>query len=134
MNRAGGFTLLEVLVVLAILGLGAGLVATRLKPGGTGLQVRAAASDFRDLLRAARSSAIGENRTVTVQTVPGGAAFSGGRPFGLAAGLRLGGPPLMAFGPDGSATAARFQLTDGQRVVWVDVDWLTGRVALAEQR
>jgi general secretion pathway protein H len=45
-------------------------------------------------------------------------------------GGRLGG---IRFAPDGSSTGGWIEISDGRRRVQVGVDWLSGRVSLAEQ-
>jgi len=38
----------------------------------------------------------------------------------------------IRFNPDGSSTGGRISLSDGQRRIGVGVDWLTGRVSVAD--
>jgi general secretion pathway protein H len=40
----------------------------------------------------------------------------------------------IRFHPDGSSTGGRISLADGERRVAVGVDWLTGRVSVADVR
>ncbi len=40
----------------------------------------------------------------------------------------------IRFNPDGSSTGGRIALADGKRRVAVGVDWLTGRVSVADVR
>ena len=40
----------------------------------------------------------------------------------------------IRFNPDGSSTGGRIALADGQRRMAVGVDWLTGRVSIADVR
>ena len=40
----------------------------------------------------------------------------------------------IRFNPDGSSTGGRITLADGSRRVAVGVDWLTGRVSVADVR
>ena len=40
----------------------------------------------------------------------------------------------IRFNPDGSSTGGRISLADGRRHVGVGVDWLTGRVSVADER
>jgi general secretion pathway protein H len=42
------------------------------------------------------------------------------------------GGGAIRFNPDGSSTGGRISLSDGGRRIAVGVDWLTGRVAVAE--
>jgi len=120
---SAGFTLLELLVVIAVLALAATLVVPRLSTA-TGASAFAAATE-RTLseLRLARSSAIQERREefvtatrlsdltgVDIETTP-------------ADGIR--------FSPDGSGSGGRVHLLDGGRQASIDVDWLTGRARIS---
>jgi general secretion pathway protein H len=40
----------------------------------------------------------------------------------------------IRFNPDGSSTGGRISLADGPRRIDVGVDWLTGRVSVADER
>jgi len=40
----------------------------------------------------------------------------------------------IRFNPDGSSTGGRISLADGRRRLGVGVDWLTGRVSVADER
>ena len=40
----------------------------------------------------------------------------------------------IRFNPDGSSTGGRITIADGQRRIAVAVDWLTGRVSVADIR
>ena len=40
----------------------------------------------------------------------------------------------IRFNPDGSSTGGRISLADGRRRIGVGVDWLTGRVSVADER
>lgn len=144
-GRAPGFTLFEVLVVLAIVGLMTAVVAPVLFRGLAGTQARAVAYEIAAALRAARGEALAANADVAVmfdlsrnayaverspaKTVPEGVAielyaadieqldaFTGG----------------IRFFPDGSATGGQVTVGDGLARYFVDVDWLTGRISIRE--
>jgi general secretion pathway protein H len=116
-----GFTLLEMLVVIAIMGLALALVAGFGPPRSHGLEMQAAARQVADAMRDARGRAIAQGRpvpltlphlppwlTITLQAPPGG----------------------IVFAQDGSATGGRVLLdTDGQDIA-ITADWLTGRVQI----
>ena len=130
---SAGFTLLEMLVVLAILGLTAGLVASRARPGAGGLELRGAAGQVGNLLREARAQAIATNQAVAVRADPATArlGIAGGREMALPRGVALQASGAIGFSGDGSSTGGSLLLAEGPRRLVVAVDWLTGRVSLA---
>jgi len=141
-SREAGFTLIEVLVVIVILGLAVALVAARGPARNAGLEARAAASDVVQTLRLGRSRAIAEDRPVAVTLdLPSHRmaldglfreALPGWLP--LAARMADGSEPrrpVFEFAPDGSATGGIIALGGGGRRILVSVDWLTGRVDIA---
>jgi general secretion pathway protein H len=132
---AAGFTLIEVLVVVAILGLALGLVGTRLLPRAVGLGAQRAAVETGDLLRLARAQAVGGNRPAIVRPVAAGFEIAGGRHLSLPPGVVVtAAPRAIVFAPDGSSSGGTLALSDGGRDWRIDVDWLTGRVRVARAR
>ena len=141
-----GFTLLEVVVVLAVLALGLGLLAARGPPRSPALEIRAAAGELAQALRLARARAIAGNRPVALTLdlarrswrVDGAPERALPPAFALsirAAGTETLGGRLGAirFAPDGSSTGGWIEISDGHRRMSLGVDWLSGRVSLAEQ-
>jgi prepilin-type N-terminal cleavage/methylation domain-containing protein len=88
MNRrdTAGFTLLEMIVVLVVLGLTPGLVMTHGPVHSRRLELDATARQVAGALRLARSRAIAEERGVAVAFGTGG--------FDSMAAQRLRGPPM----------------------------------------
>jgi general secretion pathway protein H len=139
---SNGFTLIEVLVVLVVLGLLIGIVVTRGPQRSVTLDVRAAAQTIAANLRAARAEAIAHNRdTVFVLDVAqhnfriGSGPVSQLSPNIALAMLTVAGATgqtmgVMRFSPDGSSTGGRIALSEGTKRVQVLVDWLTGRVSI----
>jgi general secretion pathway protein H len=148
--RAGsrsGFTLIELLVVLAILGLALTLTVGYRPPWSRTLGIRGTAAELAAGLRLARSEAILSNRQVLfdVDTVGHHYRVGNAVPRSFPADLsielltvsgeaRKPGEGDIRFNPDGSSTGGRISLIDGQRKVAVGVDWLTGRVSVADAR
>lgn len=137
------------IVVLAVLGLVAGLVLARGAPRSAGLEMRAATGAVAQAMRVARTQAILSNRPVTVLFNPraGTLRVGAAAPRSLPAGTAMnvvstadlasaqageGGPAGIAFLPDGSSSGGRVELARGAKRARVGVDWLTGRVTVAD--
>ena len=137
------FRSIEILVVLAVLGLATGLVLARGPARSAGLDARAAAVEVADMLRQARAQAIAGNRVVRVIVDSSGrrvaAADGTMRGVSLSAGtvVNLAGATrddlaAITFAPDGSSTGGQIDLTVSGRRARVAVSWLTGRVSVGD--
>jgi general secretion pathway protein H len=137
-SKPGGFSLIELLVVLAVMGFVLALVVGYLE--GT-------AAELASGLRLARSQAIADNRPVAFALDLAGHRYrvGGDPPRLLPARLALGLLTVngerrnatsgdIRFNPDGSSSGGRIVLAAGTRRVAVGVDWLTGRVTVADVR
>jgi general secretion pathway protein H len=125
-NQAG-FTLIEIIVVIVIMALVAGLVLVRQPWHSAGLNADATIRTLTNALRLARSRAIAQDRDVAVITASGGFSVDGGAAWALPPEQALT-PSRMVFTPDGGSTGGTILLAAGQRRIAVDVNWLTGRV------
>jgi general secretion pathway protein H len=139
-----GFTLLELLVVLAIIGAVLALVSGFALRGQPGLDVDIAARAVADALRQARSHAVLQNRDQLFALDVEERLFriDGQRaPVQMDKDIELtfhsARSEVMSetigqirFFPDGSATGGRIGLTLDGRHVEVKVDWLTGLVSV----
>jgi general secretion pathway protein H len=146
-RREAGFTLIEMLVVVAIMGFALTMVITRGPVRSQALEMKAAVSEVAQGLRLARSRAIATNTPVqfAVDVPLRSFRIDRGTPTILPRSLSISmtavseetlGARLAAirFNGDGSATGGRIELTDGQRLSQVGVDWLTGRVSVLQVR
>jgi general secretion pathway protein H len=140
-----GFTLIEMIVVLAILGLVLAMVAARGPLGLHTLTARAAANELASGFRQARARAIADNRPVAVNIDLAAHRWriDADRPTNLprdldiavltVAGQTVGGDLAdIRFLPDGSSTGGRVELKDGRRRMRIGVDWLNGRVSVGD--
>jgi general secretion pathway protein H len=133
--REEGFTLIEVLVVLVILGLAVGLVLGRGPLRSAGLETRAEANNIAGALRSARSRAIAGDQSITVAVDPARHELRIGNtaPRPLSGGIALAAPRAgITFAPDGSSSGGHIDLATGPFRMQVAVDWLTGRVSVAD--
>jgi general secretion pathway protein H len=141
-SRDAGFTLIEVLVVIVILGLAAVLVLAQGPARSAGLEARAAASEVAQTLRLGRAQAIATDRPAAVMlditahwlSLDGAPRAFLPAALPLAALMADGSRPRRAvfgFAPDGSATGGTVALGGPGRRILVTVDWLTGRVDIA---
>jgi general secretion pathway protein H len=144
--RLRGLTLLELLIVLTLMGF---IVAIALPTFGGGVSTTALKSAAREIaagLRYARGQAIAQ-RTEALLVLDVDA-----RTFTLPPDAHLHRLPerlelklytsqrdlvsdkigAIRFFPDGGSTGGRITLASGERKLEVDVDWLTGRVAILD--
>lgn len=129
--RQAGFTLIEMIVVIVIIGLVGSLVLVRQPWHSNGLNLEATVRTLTSALRVARSRAIAQDRDVAVVTRGGGFAVDGGAPLVLPAGEALSAAEVI-FMPDGGSSGATIVLAAGSRRIAISVNWLTGRVLSRE--
>lgn len=144
--RAAGVTLLELLVVLSLMGLIAAMTVPFLPGGVSNTELRGATREVAAGLRYARSDAVAtrretrllldlEQRTFRIDRDP--------RVHELPKLLELklftaqrdlvdAKSGAIRFFPDGGSNGGRITLAAGERKFEVDVDWLTGRVAILD--
>jgi general secretion pathway protein H len=139
---ARGFTLLELIVTLAVLALAAAVVTPAIGRGTDALQARADVAGFAATLRHARERAITSQRTHRVVVDADGHRVSIVAPAAssedkevretrtLSPRLTIDAPKgtEVTFDARGLASGADFKLTSGGIVYRVTVDRLTGRV------
>ncbi|WP_158925302.1 GspH/FimT family pseudopilin [Acidisphaera sp. S103] len=142
-HPTAGFTLIEMIVVLVVLGLTLGLVMARGPMHSAALDARVAARQVAQAMRLARSRAIALDQPVSVSLdiaahalrIDGSPVETLPRGVGVAAASFTGQPATgrivaIRFAPDGSSNGGRIALGQGGFVRLVLVDWLTGRVSL----
>jgi general secretion pathway protein H len=138
-----GFTLIEMIVVIAIMGLTLALIGLKLQPVSPATHARAVAQEISGALRAARSQALMSNRSVdfTLDLSPPSYRLSGQVPKLLPGDINLGlftGRNLVnssnqgsiRFDPDGGSSGGRVSINGGGQIWLVGIDWLSGRVSI----
>ena len=146
-----GFTLLELLVVLAVVGLLLSISVPLLSGGSGGTEVKAKARELAAALRLSRSEAITKNKTISalidvrgrrfLTTEPKPGTFPKDLTVSLrpvagtwsALGDRKAARPILFF-PDGSSTGGTISLAREGFVHDVRIDWLTGHVSIEVPR
>ena len=142
-RQSGGFTLVEVIVVMVILALVMGLVATSMARSISGAESRQAARKVVAALRYTRTQAIlqKKDQVFTVDTEKRTYVAPGRKAIQLPEGIEIlvttarsemtgenvGG---IRFFPDGGSTGGRVDLFVNEREYVVNVAWLTGEASL----
>jgi len=142
-SRVAGVSLLEMLLVIALIGAVSVLAASALSGGFAGMQLRSNAKELAAQLRYTRTQAIatGEPQTFTVDLAQHTWQAPNGRHGEIPKTLRVSfygarqvqpsrdSGAIMFFG-DGASTGGRVHLSR-EKAAWdIDVAWLTGQVKL----
>ncbi|MBL6940377.1 MAG: prepilin-type N-terminal cleavage/methylation domain-containing protein [Alphaproteobacteria bacterium] len=134
-----GFTLTELLVVLAIIGLLIVAAPALIKTALPGSQSLAAAHTLADDLRMVRGLAIARGQIIRVtfdeehQTYRAGSGAARTLPHGIRFSFASErAARTIDFRPDGGASGATVLVGEQTQRHRVGVDWLTGRVAIDE--
>lgn len=145
-SRTRGVSLLELLVVLAIMALIAALVLPTFGAGVSSSELRSSARQLAAGLRAARSEAVSQRRETFLVVDLEGRRFKVDRDprehalppridiklFTAQRDIVDAKTGAIRFFPDGGSNGGRITVAAGERKFDVDVDWLTGRVAILE--
>jgi general secretion pathway protein H len=145
-RRQAGFTLLELLVVLVLLAIIAGIAGGRMIGTLEGPRLDSTANELAAVMRRARGQAILRNRPTAVRVDVGARRFGipGERVYVVpeAVNVKLftavtqqlaADVGEIQFFPDGSSTGGEVTLAGDHTIRYVQVEWLTGRVATYEE-
>jgi general secretion pathway protein H len=118
-NPQAGFTLLEMIVTIAVMGLILAVLAGFTKPRSHRLEMESAARGVAQAMRLARGQAIADG-------IPVAAAMPRFPPWLT---VMLEAPPGgIVFAPDGTSSGGHVLLAGATERMEVTADWLTGRV------
>ena len=145
-RRARGVTLLEILIVLSIMAILAAIVVPIVGGGVSAGELKGATREIAAGLRLARSEALATRKETRVTLDLEGRSFQverdarthtlprqiGLKLFTAQSDLVNEKIGAIRFFPDGGSNGGRITLTAGERKFNVDVDWLTGRVAILD--
>lgn len=142
-RNTGGFTLVEIMVVMVIVALVMGLVATSMSRSISGAEARAASRKLVASLRYTRAMAIiGKQEQVFLVDTDERSYQAPGRdrvelPEGVDVTITTARSELASesvsgirFFPDGGSTGGHIELTVNDREYRVNVAWLTGETSL----
>jgi general secretion pathway protein H len=144
--RQSGFTLLELMVVLAIAAVMMTVVPPLVSSALPGAQLKSASRQLAAGLRSARNRAlVSRKETSLVLDLENHTFQVSGRkrsypiPESLQIDLLTVETELLGnqragirFFPEGGSTGGRITLSNGKRAFGVDVDWLTGKVRIVQ--
>jgi general secretion pathway protein H len=141
-RTVAGFTLLELLVVLAIAGLLVSIVPPVVSAVVPGVKLKVAARELAVTLRDTRNRAITRNAAldVTFEFEPPRYIAASGDPHLLPSGVQMtildgdARSSELRFYPDGSSSGATVRIGKRDTHYLVDVGWLMGRVSVSEAR
>lgn len=142
-DRQSGFTLVEIIAVLMVLAIVAGLAGTRMSArSGSGV-LQTTAYDLAARIRAARSRAIrgGADQVVVIDLANRVVKDGGGPELSIPAAIgiltdtssaeqRSRSAAGIRFHPNGSSTGGTIRLESGRQAFEIRVNWFTGRVSV----
>ncbi|MEP6908406.1 MAG: GspH/FimT family pseudopilin [Pseudoxanthomonas sp.] len=139
-----GVSLLEMLLVVALIAIAAMIAAAIFTGGLAGMQLRSSSKEIAAQLRYTRAQAIATGAPQAFVIQPGSHRWQGAneRHGEVPSSLRVEftgarqvqaapGAGSIVFFPDGASTGGRVQLSAKQAAWRIDVAWLTGEVRLA---
>ena len=142
-----GFTLVELLVVLVIMVLGASLMGPNISSGSDRAHLKAASRDLSSALRYARGQAVMSQQEVTVTLDLANNYYhidslhqkNHQISKTIELGLRTAQVDIesdqqgkLRFFADGSSSGGQITLTQGEMAMEVNINWLTGNVEINE--
>ncbi|MFT8776788.1 MAG: prepilin-type N-terminal cleavage/methylation domain-containing protein [Gluconacetobacter liquefaciens] len=130
--RETGFTLIEMIVVVLILGLIGAIMIGRGPFHSVTLDLRGTAQQIASAMREARMLAIysGTTQIFVLDSAHRNYGLQQGIRHALPAEVSIADPSRFAFYPDGSANGSTTTLLESNRHVVLRVNWLTGAISV----
>lgn len=145
-QRAVGFTLVELLVVMVIAALVLGLVATSISRNISGAEMRSAARKMTAAIRYTRTQAILDKQEQVFMIDTENRSYLAPKrepvilPEGMNVAVTTARSELTAenvggirFYPDGGSTGGFIELEANERIYRIDVVWLTGEASVHKE-
>jgi general secretion pathway protein H len=145
-SRNGGFTLIELILVLVIAATVSAMAFRFAQDGPSTTELKAGTRQVAAALRLARSEAITQRKEVgfTLSLVKKEFNLTGEQPVSLSSDIDLklftaeeyvqdANTGTIQFFPDGSSSGGRVTLSLRDMIFEVDVDWMTGRIAILDE-
>jgi general secretion pathway protein H len=144
--RRNGFTMMELLIVLAIMAIVATVSIPLMGGGVSNSALKGAARELASGLRFARSEAVSKRHETFVAIDLAGRRFKVAddpvehslpkeaelKLFTAQSDLVSDTTGAIRFFPDGGSNGGRITIASGERKYDIDVDWLTGRVSILQ--
>lgn len=144
--RRNGFTMMELLIVLAIMAVVATVSIPLMGGGVSNSALKGAARELASGLRFARSEAVAKRHETFVAIDLAGRRFKVAddpvehslpkeaelKLFTAQSDLVSDTTGAIRFFPDGGSNGGRITIASGERKYDIDVDWLTGRVSILQ--
>ncbi len=145
-RRSGGFTLIELSIVVMIMILGLGVIAVNISAGNHASRLKSVARDLSSALRYARGQALVLRKPVSVDINLDENSYhisSRDKTYHFSSKidvtLEIAENELkdktgsLRFYPDGSSSGGRIKLEWGNLLEQLDVNWLTGKVDISHE-